>query len=153
MSDTSRDEAPAPSNDPLFGLRELANSPRLLKASNTQTTVFEFVGRIPASNTASTSIMDVRGLAETVMFDATRLVARLDELAPHSNQIDQVTLSEADRVSVAVVLRGGAVITAAFAVLCLVGTQFTGAVLLHPLLAWFLILGSLGFYLMAKVRH
>jgi hypothetical protein len=150
MTDTSSDEAPRPGNDTVQALKELANSPRLLKVANTAPIV-QVGGSVSSTNTSATNILDVRQLAETVMFEATRLVATLDEFGPE--QVDQTARAEADMVPISAVLRGGAAITAAFAFVCIAGTQVSGTVFLHPLLAWFLILASIGFYLMAKVKR
>jgi hypothetical protein len=149
MSDTSSNETARP--DPLQGLRELAANPRLVKGANTET-VIEF-GRLNASSNATitaTSLVDVRALAESVMFDATLLVSRLD-LLPEAEP--QVAPYPRESVAVSTVLQGAAAVTGAFALVCVVGTRATGTVLLHPLIALFLIVMSIGFYLMGRVRH
>jgi hypothetical protein len=84
------------------------------------------------------------------MFDATALVAQLDLLdAPR----EQAVARAPDVVAVSAVLKGGAAVTAAFAVVCIVGSHASGTVLLHPLLAWVLALMSSGFYLMGRVKN
>jgi hypothetical protein len=149
MTDLSNEPSGTPKDDPLQALRELANSPRLLTIANTQTT-FETVRTGLVNETSATTIVNVRELAESVMFDATRLVTKLDELSPR--QTGEAIQSQSDMVSIPSVLRGGAAVTLAFALVCMVGTQLSGTVFLHPLLAGLLIVSSLGFYLMASLK-
>src|SRR5258708_5932629 len=128
MTDTSADQTPFPTNDALRGLKELANSPRLLRIADTQTTL-KLSSGAPSTNTASTQIVDVRELAEIVMFDATRLVAKLDEF--QIPQADQAVHSDREMVAVTAVLRGGAALTFAFDLECIVGSQVGVICLLH----------------------
>ena len=89
-------------------------------------------------------------LAESVMFDATRMVAILDSIrhpVPAENLAAEQ--QQADVVSIKAVLRVGAAVTGTFAVVCGLGNILSGTMLLHPLIAVLLVVGSIGFYLMS----
>ena len=152
MTDTSSDRTPGLSNDNLQALKELANSPRVLNGANTRTLVELTAIKSSSSNIAPTTLVDVRELAESVMFGATSLVAKLDQIDLDAAETARGASPEQDTVAISKVLRGGAAITLAFAIVCLVGTQMSGTILLHPMLAWLLILASIGFYLMGRVK-
>jgi len=149
MSDTSSNGTRRSSEDTLRALIQLANSPRLLKVANTETTLDLTGIRAPSSNATSTSLVDVQALAEQLMFQATTLVTTIEQL--DRTMTVEVGRSADDTVEVSAVLKGGAAVAFSFALMCMIGNQISGTILLHPLLAWLLILSSIGFYLMGKV--
>jgi hypothetical protein len=138
--------------DPVRALEEMINGPRFVYGANTQTT-FDFTRTRYVVGSSTTAVTDVHSLAESVMFDATRLVAELDKIRPGEAIAPTRAMSTSDHVSVPKVLRGAAAITFAFAAVCWVGTLLGGTVLIHPLLAILLLLASAGFFAMSFSKH
>jgi hypothetical protein len=99
----------------------------------------------PLRNSGSVNIR-----AENLMYDATKLVALLEEARAPANL---AAASSSDTVSVTSTLRGGAAIAGAFGLVCGIGSALSGVTLMHPLLSLVLILGSLGFCAMSFVRQ
>jgi hypothetical protein len=147
MSDISARENPRPA-DPMEVFREMAQRSPRRAGANTETVVQLFPSNGLSQRTTGTDLVDVRAFAETIVSDATALMSRLEQIESFSGP-----LQDEDSVPIATVLRSGAAIVGGFALLCVVGTGLTGTVLLHPLLAWSLILMSVGFYAMGKVRN
>ena len=135
-------------NNGMKTLYQIANS-FPVPVVNTQTLV-PFKAGIGTSTVTGTTVDDIRGLAENLMYDATKLVVVFDE--GYALQSPQATNSS-DSVSLTSVLRGGATIAGAFGVVCGVGSALSGATLMHPLLSILLVVGSFGFYLMSFVRN
>jgi hypothetical protein len=127
----------------------LRNATLTVPAANTQTKL-DFETGATVSPSGTTGLTDLHALAESVMFDATRMVAILDNSReePHVEK-SAVRVENADLISIKSVLRAGAAVVGAFAAVCWVGTLLSGTVLLHPLIAVLLIAASIGFYIMS----
>jgi hypothetical protein len=66
-------------------------------------------------------------------------------------QMAQQSVTQRDFVSRTAVMRDGAIIVGAGALVCWLGTLLSGTVLVHPLISIMLLVGSLAFYFMSKL--
>jgi hypothetical protein len=72
------------------------------------------------------------------------------ERTANTQKMAEVPMIGAERrITVRQVLRGGGLVAMGFALLCLIGTMATGALLMHPLLAVLLLVAGLGFAAMS----
>ncbi|MHC2625070.1 hypothetical protein ACVIW2_007102 [Bradyrhizobium huanghuaihaiense] len=147
MTDSSAGES-ARRSETIEVLRQLAQKPQRRAGLSTETVEQIFPSGL-SQRTTGTDLVDVRAFAETIMFDATALVSRLEQM---EHRADLALDEDRDKVSVASVLQGGAAVAASFAGVCLVGNHFSSTLLIHPLLGWLLIFSSIGFFAMGKVR-
>jgi hypothetical protein len=129
------------------GIKVLRNARVTTPAANSQTKL-DFLATVVGSPSGTTGVTDLHALAETIMFDATRMVSILDSRDPH---LEKRTIGgeNAELVSIKNVMRGGAAVAGAFAAVCGLGTLLSGTVLLHPLIAVLLLASSIGFFTMS----